>query len=109
MDDRFRTCPGSFGGGVGPGTTIRVQSVGVTVLLVGAPVLLAVAPLALPASCSWVGYGTSESAVQGVDGVWVIRLGFILYDPASRVRRGDVRRRGVRCPVVGRERSVDRR
>jgi hypothetical protein len=49
------------------------------VLLVGAPVLLAVAPLALPASCSWVGYGTSESAVQGVDGVWVIRLGFILY------------------------------
>jgi hypothetical protein len=61
----------------------RVGSVspasGVVILLVAALALLGLAPLALPESYSWVEYGTSESAAQGIDGAWIARGGFILY------------------------------
>jgi len=64
-------------------TTPRARStidrIGAWVLLVGALGALGLAPLAMPDSYSWVEYGTSESAAQGIDGAWVARSGFILF------------------------------
>ena len=57
----------------------RSGPVGVLGLLVLAVLALGIAPVWMPESYSWVEYGTSESAAQGIDGAWIARSGFILF------------------------------
>lgn len=64
---------------------LLLARIGATTLLIAAIVALGLAPLAMPESYSWVEYGTSESAAQGIEGAWVARGGFILFGLAVLV------------------------
>lgn len=55
---------------------------GVLVLLGASLLALLLAPLALAGTYSWIEFGVSESAGQGVDGAWVARFGFLFFGAA---------------------------
>ncbi|MDH3293030.1 MAG: DUF998 domain-containing protein [Acidimicrobiia bacterium] len=54
-------------------------SVSIIGLLAAALIAFAVAPTLVAESYSWVEFGISESAAQGVEGAWLARVGMILF------------------------------
>jgi hypothetical protein len=55
------------------------QRLAVVACIVASAIALGLAPALMPGDYSWLTHGTSESAAQGVSGVWLARLGFVLW------------------------------